>query len=94
MDVYSAGTPIASGYAHSCAGLECIGENGSGQLGDGTVASKNVMTPGVTSSVLNGLSVKQVAAGFDFTCWVAGEAESDLWNAIFCAGAAASGAGA
>jgi alpha-tubulin suppressor-like RCC1 family protein len=83
--------PIASGYAHSCAGFSCIGENGSGQLGDGSTTNRNAVTPVVTSGVLSGLTVKDVAAGFDFTCWVAGSSLGGLEDAVFCAGAGVDG---
>jgi alpha-tubulin suppressor-like RCC1 family protein len=82
--------PIASGYAHSCVGLECIGENGSGQLGDGTTVSKSAMTAVDTSGVLNDLVVKDVSAGFDFTCWLAGD-DGGLNDAVFCSGAGVDG---
>jgi alpha-tubulin suppressor-like RCC1 family protein len=86
---YGAAVPIASGYAHNCAGFYCIGENGSGQLGDGSMVSKSVMTAVDVGGVLAGLSVKDVAAGFDFTCWVAGNADNALEDAAFCAGSLA-----
>jgi alpha-tubulin suppressor-like RCC1 family protein len=89
MADYGSVVPVASGYAHNCAGFYCIGENGSGQLGDGSTVSKDVMTSVDLSGVLAGLSVKDVAAGFDFTCWVAGEAGSDLQDAAFCSGSLA-----
>jgi alpha-tubulin suppressor-like RCC1 family protein len=91
MATYVTNQPIASGYAHSCAGFECIGENGSGQLGDGSTTNRSAMTPVIISGVLNGLTAKQVAAGFDFTCWIAGSATSDLQDAAFCAGAGVDG---
>ncbi|MDR1300292.1 MAG: hypothetical protein LBK50_01140 [Candidatus Nomurabacteria bacterium] len=84
---YGSVVPIASGYAHNCAEFYCIGENGSGQLGDGTVVSNPAMTAvDDTSGLLDGLTAKQIAAGFDFTCWVAGNADSPLQDAVFCAG--------
>jgi alpha-tubulin suppressor-like RCC1 family protein len=83
--------PIASGYAHSCAGFECIGENGSGQLGDGTTVSKSAMTAVDTSGVLNGLTAKSISAGFDFTCWIAGGADNDFYDAVYCTGAGVDG---
>jgi hypothetical protein len=98
--------PITSGYAHSCAGLECIGENGSGQLGDGTNTNKTIMTKAKnadntpvnpldpnsqTSNLPSDFVPKQVQAGFDFTCWLAGEASNNNFDAVFCSGAGADG---
>jgi alpha-tubulin suppressor-like RCC1 family protein len=83
---YDEAAAIASGYAHSCVGLECIGENGSGQLGDDTTVNKSVMTAVVTSGGLAGLSIKDVSAGFDFTCWLAGDESNKLYDAVFCGG--------
>ncbi|MDR1197175.1 MAG: hypothetical protein LBL08_02795, partial [Candidatus Nomurabacteria bacterium] len=88
---WGAALPIASGYAHSCAGFWCIGENGSGQLGDGSTVNRDEMTSVDLSGVLAGLSVKDVVAGFDFTCWVAGEAGTGLLDAAFCSGAGVDG---
>jgi hypothetical protein len=36
--------------------------------------------------VLAGLTVKDVKAGFDFTCWIAGESGSSLLDGAFCSG--------
>jgi hypothetical protein len=49
------------------------------------------MTPVVVSGSLSGLSAKQVKAGFDFTCWMVGEADNELLNMAFCAGAGVDG---
>jgi alpha-tubulin suppressor-like RCC1 family protein len=88
---WSDALPVASGYAHSCAGFWCIGENGSGQLGDDSTVNKSVMTSVDLSGVLAGLTVKDVSAGFDFTCWIAGDAGSSLADAAFCSGAGVDG---
>jgi Regulator of chromosome condensation (RCC1) repeat len=61
--------PIATGYYHSCAvtgasGVACWGENGSGQLGDGTTTERHtpVQVSGLTSGVV------AIAAGDYYTC--------------------------
>jgi hypothetical protein len=84
---FGVAVPIASGYAHNCAGFWCIGENGSGQLGDGSTVSKSAMTAVDLTNVPVGLrTVKSVAAGFDFTCWVSGDEVGGLEDAVWCAG--------
>ena len=58
---------LAAGKEHTCASfangsLVCWGENGAGQLGDGTTADSLVPTPSLATDV------QSVTAGQDFTC--------------------------
>jgi len=65
----STATKVAAGYQHTCAvtangGLVCWGDNGSGQLGDGTTTRRSTPTP------VNGLGsgVADVVTGNSHTC--------------------------
>ena len=59
---------VASGYTHTCAltaagGVQCMGDNTYGQLGNGGGASSSVVNvTGLTSGVA------AIASGQDFTC--------------------------
>lgn len=74
-------TAIAAGGGHTCAiasgAVYCWGNGTSGQLGiglDGGMASRAVPEAVDTSGVLNGLRVTEVAAGYEYTCVIAGGA--------------------
>ena len=65
---------VAAGYGHTCAlmdiahggGVRCWGDNGSGQLGDGTTTGSS--TPVAASGLANGAA--DIAAGGGHTCAV------------------------
>ena len=77
-------TQVSAGGSHTCAatvdgGVLCWGENGSGQLGDGTTQGRVV--PVAVAGL--GDSVRSVAAGWNHTCalTVAGAVYCWGWNA-------------
>ncbi len=63
---------IAAGGYQSCAiesgAAWCWGDNGFGELGDGTTAYSTVPVAVNTSGVLAGKTLTQIAAGGGFTC--------------------------
>jgi alpha-tubulin suppressor-like RCC1 family protein len=72
---------ISSGQLHTCAltaggDAYCWGANGSGQLGDGTTASRG--TPGL---VVGGLKFTSIAAGGSFTCGLTVAGAAYCWGA-------------
>ncbi len=67
---------IAAGYAHTCAitllgGVQCWGDNGYGQLGDGTFTNSDVPV-----EVVGLDSGRQIVAGANHTCLLDG---TDVW---------------
>jgi alpha-tubulin suppressor-like RCC1 family protein len=76
-------TTLSAGYEHTCAitvvhRLYCWGKNDQGQLGDGTVTSRN------TAGALPGtLLFDRVAAGAGHTCAVTTAAELYCWGLNF-----------
>ncbi|MCL2822932.1 MAG: hypothetical protein FWD57_02980 [Polyangiaceae bacterium] len=72
---------VAAGLAHSCAitsngGVSCWGDNGNGQLGDGTTVSRAVAAP-VTGL---GSSIVDISAGDNHTCGITIEGEVVCWG--------------
>jgi hypothetical protein len=84
-------TALSAGARHLCllraGGVECVGDNASGQLGDGTVASRSALTRvGVTGIA------QIVAAGGEHTCAIYDRrAERGDDNNAWCWGSNSSG---
>ncbi len=77
---------LSSGGWHNCGinagGLAyCWGNNGNGQLGDGTTTSRSTQTPVNTSGVLAGKTIVQIAAGIWSTCALTSEGKVYCWGA-------------
>ena len=76
---------ITSGGWHNCGinagGLAyCWGNNGNGQLGDGTTTQRNSPVAVDTSGVLSGKKVVQMAAGIWNTCALTTEGKAYCWG--------------
>jgi len=89
---------MAGGYAHVCAvagilannsadELYCWGEDTSGQLADGNLgASSNLPVSVLKTNIPSEFIAKKASLGFAHTCVIYGLPESDLLNALYCAG--------
>jgi alpha-tubulin suppressor-like RCC1 family protein len=74
---------ISSGYAHTCAVLDdasvsCWGQNGYGQLGDGTTTHRN--TPTQTSSLGTGRTAVAISSGAFHTCAILDDGSVSCWG--------------
>ncbi|HJL14370.1 MAG TPA: MopE-related protein [Sandaracinaceae bacterium LLY-WYZ-13_1] len=75
-----AAVEVRSGYGHACVrlsggGVRCWGNNGHGQLGDGTFAARLSPTP------VPGLSdVRMLALGQDHSCALLGDGTVECWG--------------
>lgn len=72
---------VAAGFLHACAvtvsgAVSCWGDNASGQLGDGTVGSRNAPSPVVGL----GSGAVAVAAGSDHTCALLADGSVRCWG--------------
>lgn len=87
-DALAGAVAISAGYAHTCAvmaggGVRCWGYNMYGQLGDGT--TNDLVAPPAATSVLAGVPVATVGAGYAHTCALT------VAGAVYCWGSNASG---
>jgi alpha-tubulin suppressor-like RCC1 family protein len=74
-------TSVAAGGGHICAaildgGVKCVGENSSGQLGNGKTSEsfKPVQVDGLVGNVIS------VIANFDFTCALLNDGKVKCWG--------------
>jgi len=78
---------ISARYYHTCAILDnesvnCWGNNGEGQLGDGT-SSGNTLTPTQTSSLGVGRTAAAISAGLDHTCAMLDNSSVSCWGSNY-----------
>lgn len=76
---------IESSFQHTCAvasdhTAHCWGNNGNGQLGDGTTTVRNSPTPVDTTGVLADLSIKSVHPGYYHSCAIASDERAYCWG--------------
>src|ERR1022692_700561 len=81
---HGAGALITAGSFHSCA-IEsgkayCWGDNGSGQLGNGSTVGSSVPVAVDTSGVLAGQVLTQITAGGAYTCALDGAGAAYCWG--------------
>jgi alpha-tubulin suppressor-like RCC1 family protein len=74
-------TAISAGANHACAlidwgGMECWGDNSTGQLGDGTFASSNTPVDVVGIS----FGTRAISTGFGHTCILTGDGGVRCWG--------------
>jgi len=75
---------ITTGYSHACAILTsngqayCWGSGGGGQIGTGSTSSYD--TPQAVVGALSGVAVKQITAGYGFTCAIASNNQAYCWG--------------
>ncbi|MCL2174355.1 IPT/TIG domain-containing protein, partial [Candidatus Saccharibacteria bacterium] len=90
--IYSAGVlggltikHIDAGYSHTCVVASndqayCWGSNSQGELGDNTYANKAFPVAVVATGALSGLGVKEVSAGYWYTCAIASNDRAYCWG--------------
>ena len=80
---------VSAGYTHACTisngKAYCWGDNSDGELGNGSTTSSSVPVAVITSGVLAGVTLTQIAAGFFFTCALS------TTGAVYCWGFNADG---
>jgi len=77
-------TTIAAGYSHSCmirSGMAyCWGNNTYGELGDNSTMSSTVPVAVYTGGALLGVTLTQIATGFQFTCALSSLGAAYCWG--------------
>jgi alpha-tubulin suppressor-like RCC1 family protein len=58
----------------------CWGENGNGQLGNGSTTDSNIPVAVTTSGVLNGKTIKELKSAADTTCVIASDDKLYCWG--------------
>ena len=76
---------IAAGFDHNCAiasddKVYCWGDNGNGQLGNGSTTQSNVPVAVSTTGALAGKTIKRIATGSDHTCAVTTDNQVYCWG--------------
>jgi len=76
---------IAAGFDHNCAiasddKVYCWGDNGNGQLGNGSTTQSNVPVAVSTTGALAGKTIKRIATGSDHACAVTTDNQVYCWG--------------
>lgn len=76
---------ISAGFYHTCViasddNAYCWGWNNDGQLGNGSVTQSLVPVAVNRSGLLNGLKIKAISTGYNFTCAIASDDNAYCWG--------------
>ena len=80
----SQATTIAPGNIHSCkitgGKAYCWGDNSNGELGNNSTMSSSVPVAALTSGVLSGATLTQIASGTNFSCALSAAGAAYCWG--------------
>jgi alpha-tubulin suppressor-like RCC1 family protein len=78
-------TAVSTGGRYTCVtdsdgNVYCWGENGNGQLGDGSIENSLIPVAVDMSGALSGLSIKEITTGWSHVCVIASDGNAYCWG--------------